>query len=65
MSSLPLRTRLAQGAHALGLELSAEQLDRLLELLLGDERQGWRLSDATWTRDPAAEGEGAQDALNR
>ena len=40
-----------------------QQLDRLLDLLLEDERQGWRLHDATWTRDPAAEGEGAQATL--
>ena len=40
-----------------------QQLDQLLELLLEDERQGWRLHDATWTRDPAADGDGAQATL--
>jgi polyphosphate kinase len=40
-----------------------QQLDRLLDLLLEDKRQGWRLNDATWTRDGAVEGSGAQAAL--
>ena len=40
-----------------------QQLDRLLELLLDDERQGWTLHDATWSRDPAATGIGTQAAL--
>ncbi|MCC7362894.1 MAG: polyphosphate kinase 1 [Dehalococcoidia bacterium] len=34
-------------------ELQA-QLRDLLELLLNDERQGWRLHDSTWARSPAA-----------
>lgn len=41
------------------------QLDRLLDLLLADDRQGWRLEDSTWTRDPAIEGDGSQAALLR
>ncbi|MEO6397505.1 MAG: polyphosphate kinase 1 [Tepidiformaceae bacterium] len=39
------------------------QLGDSLELLLGDERQGWRLNDATWTREPVAEGAGTHATL--
>ena len=52
MSSLPLRTRLAQGAHALGLELCAEHLDRLLAYL--DLLARWnKVCNLTAVRDPA------------
>jgi len=35
----------------------------LLELLLADERQGWRLHDSTWSRDPLAPGAGSHAEL--
>ena len=39
------------------------QLSELLELLLADERQGWRLCDSTWSRDPGAQGPGSHAEL--
>jgi len=38
-------------------------LGQWLELMLADRRQGWRLHDDTWTRDPAAEGPGTHATL--
>lgn len=43
-------------------ELKAH-LAMLLELLLNDERQAWRLNDSAWTRDAAADGIGTQATL--
>ena len=40
-----------------------DQLGELLELLLDDERQGWRLLDSTWTRDSTNGGLGTQATL--
>jgi polyphosphate kinase len=40
-----------------------QQLEALMELLLTDERQGWRLVDDTWSRDQAAEGSGVHATL--
>ena len=40
-----------------------DQLGELLELLLNDERQGWRLLDSTWTRDSSNGGLGTQATL--
>lgn len=40
-----------------------QQLRELLELLLEDRRQGWRLHDSEWTRDPAVEAPGAHAQL--
>ena len=39
------------------------QLEQLLEMLLGDARQGWRLIDSSWTRDSSAEGPGTHATL--
>ncbi len=39
------------------------QLQELLELLLDDRRQGWRLHDSTWTRDNSSEAPGSQAEL--
>jgi polyphosphate kinase len=39
------------------------QLDDLLDLMLNDHRQGWRLHDREWVRDPLDEGEGTHLAL--
>ncbi len=39
------------------------QIDELLALMLQDRRQGWRLRDSEWTRDPDAEGEGTHATL--
>ncbi|MGE0598436.1 MAG: polyphosphate kinase 1 [Dehalococcoidia bacterium] len=39
------------------------QLDELLTLMLHDRRQGWRLRDSEWTRDPDATGEGTHATL--
>ncbi|HXU24446.1 MAG TPA: polyphosphate kinase 1 [Tepidiformaceae bacterium] len=39
------------------------ELHELLELLLNDHRQGWRLEDSTWSRDPNDGGVGAQQTL--
>lgn len=40
-----------------------QQLQGLLELLLEDRRQGWRLQDSEWTRDPSVETPGAHAQL--
>ncbi len=40
-----------------------KQLRELLELLLEDRRQGWRLHDADWARDQAVEAPGAHAEL--
>jgi polyphosphate kinase len=39
------------------------QLQEVLELMLSDERQGWRLHDSVWSRDPSAAGPGTHDIL--
>jgi polyphosphate kinase len=39
------------------------QLDDLLDTLLHDARQGWRLCDSTWSRSPDAEGPGTHALL--
>ncbi|MGB4864012.1 MAG: polyphosphate kinase 1 [Tepidiformaceae bacterium] len=39
------------------------QLDELLSLMLEDRRQGWRLRDDEWTRDPFDPGEGTHLTL--
>ena len=39
------------------------QLDDLLALMLQDRRQGWRLRDSEWTRDPNAAGDGTHATL--
>jgi len=39
------------------------QLDELLSLMLEDRRQGWRLHDDEWTRDPFDPGEGTHLTL--
>ena len=39
------------------------QLQELLELLLGDRRQGWQLRDSTWTRDNTSDALGSQAEL--
>ncbi|MBI5946514.1 MAG: polyphosphate kinase 1 [Chloroflexi bacterium] len=39
------------------------QLSELLEMLLADRRQAWRLDDATWSRDPAAADPGPHEQL--
>ncbi len=40
-----------------------QALHALLELLLDDTRQGWRLHDSTWTRDDSVTAPGAQATL--
>ena len=40
-----------------------QQLLDLLELLLEDRRQGWRLCDSEWTRDPTVESPGSHEQL--
>jgi polyphosphate kinase len=40
-----------------------KQLGDLLELMLTDRRQGWRLCDRTWSRDDTAEGPGTHAEL--
>jgi polyphosphate kinase len=39
------------------------QLDELLDLMLHDERQGWRLEDSTWRRDSTSDQPGTQATL--
>ncbi len=39
------------------------QLDELLDMLLNDRRQGWRLTDSTWERDTASEQAGTHAEL--
>jgi polyphosphate kinase len=39
------------------------QLDDLLEMLLGDTRQGWELKDSTWVRDDAVDLPGSHARL--
>ena len=39
------------------------QLDDLVEGMLADQRQGWRLLDSTWHRDPAVTGPGTHALL--
>ena len=40
-----------------------QQIAELLELLLNDERQGWRLIDRTWERDQDSTEPGVQATL--
>jgi polyphosphate kinase len=40
-----------------------QQLGDLLEMLLDDRRQGWRLEDDRWTRDPAVTDQGTHARL--
>ena len=40
-----------------------EQLRHMLELLLNDSRQGWTLTDRTWSRDETSTEAGVQAAL--
>jgi polyphosphate kinase len=40
-----------------------QQLDALIEMLLSDERQGWRLNDARWSRDETSTGMGTHARL--
>ncbi|HKS91772.1 MAG TPA: hypothetical protein VJQ83_07575, partial [Tepidiformaceae bacterium] len=39
------------------------QLQAVLDLMLADDRQGWRLHDRTWTRDPENTGPGTHATL--
>jgi polyphosphate kinase len=39
------------------------RLGEALELMLANRRQGWELHDQTWSRDPAAGGEGVHATL--
>ncbi len=41
----------------------ARQLEHVLELQLADDRQGWRLNDATWSRDTVCDARGSQLTL--
>ncbi|MEP6871878.1 MAG: RNA degradosome polyphosphate kinase, partial [Anaerolineaceae bacterium] len=40
-----------------------EHLTMLLELLLNDDRQAWRLDDSAWSRDGTADGPGTHATL--
>jgi polyphosphate kinase len=39
------------------------QLDELIAMQLSDDRQGWRLHDESWTRDPSVTAPGSQARL--
>ena len=43
--------------------IQREQLQQLIDLMLADTRQGWRLVDAEWTRDPTVEAAGTHASL--